>query len=130
MMKKSSPNRKKKNRFTWGTVAIVEAWSSPRILLLDFDTIRPLPRMISILARLRVIGLHAVWISYRRSRHGWHIEIRVNAKLKPSEQVAAQAVLGSDLRRESMNLRRAISLRLNPSNFWSKRWNILYEKKL
>jgi hypothetical protein len=130
MMKKLSPNRKKKNKFSWGTVAVIGSWSNPRTLLVDFDFIVPLPGMIPILARLRVIGIHAVWISYTRSRHGWHLEVRINAKLTPAEQVAAQMALGSDIRRETMNLRRAINLRLNPSRFWSKRFNILYEKKL
>lgn len=129
-MKKSTKTRKKKNKYTWGTVAVIESWSSPYILLLDFDFIMPLPNLIKILAVLRVIGFKAVWISYTRSKHGWHLEVRVNARMIPAEQVAAQAVLGSDIRREAMNLRRAISLRLNPSHFWSKRWNILYWKKL
>jgi hypothetical protein len=115
----------------WGTVAEIEILGTPKILLIDIDQARPVPRLVPILSRLRVIGLKAKWISYRRTRHGWHLEIGINASLKPSETVAAQAVLGSDLRRETMNLRRAISLRVHKhSRFWRKRWNILFLRKL
>ena len=121
----------RKNKYAWGTVAEIESYSNPRILFLDFDMARPVPNLIRFLARIRVIGLRARWVSYRRTRHGWHVEIAINASLLPSEQVAIQACLGSDLAREAMNCRRAIGLRIHKhSRFWRKRWNILFLRKL
>ena len=120
-----------KTRWQWGTVAEIETLGDSQTLLLDFDLARPVPRLIPLLARLRIIGLRARWCSYRRTKHGWHLAIGINASLTPSELVAAQAVLGSDLRRETMNLRRAISLRVHKhSRFWRKRWNIFFLRKL
>lgn len=119
-------------RYEWGTVATIETFASTKTLLLDFDMARPIPCLITLLARVRIIGLRTRWVSYRRTVHGWHVEVGINASLKPSEQVAAQFALGSDPRRETMNLRRAISLRIHPrgSRFWKKRWNILFQDKL
>jgi|ERR1700674_2346138 len=120
-----------KARWQWGTVAEIETLGDSKTLLLDFDMACPVPRLVPFLARLRIIGLRARWVSYRRTAHGWHVEIGINASLTPSELVAAQAVLGSDLRRETMNLRRAISLRVHKhSRFWRKRWNIFFLRKL
>lgn len=51
--------------------------------------------------------------------------------LERSEIVAAQAILGSDFRRESLNLMRCISLRTGrPAPAQEKYWNILFDKKL
>lgn len=120
-----------KINWTWGVVATLEAYSDSKILLLDFDRARPTPRITPILARLRVLGLRAKWSSLRRTKRGWHMEVGVNFALTTAEQVATQAVLGSDLAREAMNLRRAISLRVHKhSPFWKKRWNILFQEKL
>ncbi len=114
-----------------GTVATIEANSNPKVLLLDFDVARPVPRLTPILARLRVIGLRTKWASYRRTKRGWHVEIGIDVALTPPEHVAAQFACGSDPRRETMNLRRVISLRLHPrSNFWRSKWNILFQTKL
>lgn len=115
----------------WGTVAIIEETSSNKKLFLDFDVARPVPRLTPFLARLRVIGLRARWCSYRRTAHGWHVVIAIDVALTPSEQVACQFALGSDPQRETMNTRRAISLRVHRhSAFWKRRWNILFERKL
>lgn len=120
-----------KPRWQWGTIAIIETLGDSKTLLLDYDMARPVPRLAPLLSRLRVIGLRARWFSYRRTKHGWHVEIGIDSALTPSELVAAQAVLGSDLRRETMNLRRAISLRVHKhSRFWRARWNILFREKL
>lgn len=45
----------------------------------------------------------------------------------PAEIVALQAVLGSDRRRETLNLMRVMS-EFGPEG--NKRWNILYRSKL
>lgn len=118
-------------RVRWYSVATIEKYSSRKTLLLDFDVARPVPRLTPFLARLRVIGLRARWCSYRRTAHGWHVVIAIDVALTPSEQVACQFALGSDPQRETMNTRRAISLRVHRhSAFWKRRWNILFERKL
>lgn len=115
----------------WGTVAEIEEYSKPKTLYLDFDVARPVPSLIPILSRLRLIGIRAKWISYRRTRHGWHMVIGINVALIPSEQTMCQFALGSDPRRETMNARRAISMRVHGvSAHWKKRWNILFLRKL
>lgn len=123
--------RSNEKEYEWGTVATIEARSSSKVVLLDFDVARPVPSLVRILASLRVIGLRARWTSYYRTKRGWHMEIGIDRALIPSELVACQAVLGSDIARERMNLRRAISLRVhNVKPFWRKRWNILFRQKL
>jgi hypothetical protein len=125
------PKRRSYENWAWGTVAEIDVYSSPQILFLDFDYARPIPCIVPLLARLQTIGLKAKWMAYSRTKHGWHVEIGINCRLKEAETVAAQAVLGSDLQRETMNLRRAISLRVHKhSPFWRKRWNILFLRKL
>lgn len=107
--------------------------------MLDFDMARPRYGIARILAVFRVVGLRARWYSLFRTQRGWHMEIGINAALPPCGTVALQAILarppkkyetGADLRREAMNLRRAISLERAPSKFWAKRWNILFAEKL
>lgn len=130
-MKKKRARNEKNKIWTWGTVAEIDVLGNPKVLFIDIDHARPIPRLVPFLAKLRIIGLKAKWFAYRRTRHGWHVEIGITASLSPAETVAAQAVLGSDLQRETMNLRRAISLRVHKhSKFWRKRWNILFLKKL
>lgn len=127
---KYSTKRKRKS-CDWGTVAEIDVLGSPQVLLLDYDTPSSLPSLKTFLSTLRVIGIKARWFAYRRTRKGWHVEIGIKASLTPPETVAAQAVLGSDIRREAMNLCRVISLRVHKhSPFWRKRWNILFLKKL
>jgi hypothetical protein len=129
--RKAGRSNAKKARWQWGTVAEIDVYSSPKVLFLDFDHARPVPRLVPFLARLRLIGLRAKWMAYSRTRHGWHMEIGINGSLAPAETVAAQFALGSDPARETMNLRRAISLRIHKhSRFWRKRWNILFLRKL
>jgi len=121
----------RQNLSEYSTVAEIEEYSSRSTLLLDFDVAKPVPRLTPFLARLRVIGLRARWISYRRTRRGWHLAIGIDVALTPSEQVACQFALGSDPQRETMNTRRAISLRVHKhSAFWKRRWNILFRRKL
>lgn len=70
-------------------------------------------------------------IEYRRSRRGWHVIVPIDTPLLPAEQVALQAILGSDSRRELLNAMRVIAMRRKGARrFWRARWNLLYAHKL
>lgn len=109
---------------------VVRKTTNPRELYLDFD--RPKgPTLPMIWTVLRAVGLRPGAIEYRRSRRGWHVVVPVNAALLPAEQVALQAVMGSDSRRELLNAMRVISIRRRGARpFWRARWNLLYARKL
>jgi hypothetical protein len=129
--RKSRNENKKEDKWSWGTVATLENYSNPKTILLDYDMARPVPNLIRILSRIRIVGLTAKWVSYSRTKRGWHVALGINYPLIPSESVALQAVLGSDLARETMNLRRAIAIRVHGvTPHWKKRWNILFKEKL
>ena len=63
-------------------------------------------------------------VRYDRTRHGWHVLVGVEAELSPLMIVAAQAILGSDLKREAFNLMRVQRPR---RGFFRERWNVLYK---
>lgn len=80
---------------------------------------------------LRTCGLTPQWMQFRKTRKGWHLVIRFWRPLLPAEQVAIQAVLGSDRRREGLNLMRVLCMRQKgASAFWRGRWNVLFDRKL
>jgi hypothetical protein len=62
-------------------------------------------------------------VDVRRTRHGYHVRILVQNRIRKRELNFIQLALGSDYRRECMNLRRIIS--------WKqmKIWNVLFEYK-
>ncbi|MDA8161414.1 MAG: hypothetical protein M0022_00700 [Desulfobacteraceae bacterium] len=103
---------------------------SRRRKLIGISSVRRLwIRGISIQSLAHTIGLSVQWIRWDRTRHGWHIVIKVRQKLTLAETIAAQAILGSDPARERLNLARCISLRKRPSKYWEARANILYSRK-
>jgi hypothetical protein len=86
----------------------------------------------------RLLGFRVKTIRLDRTRRGWHvvIDLRANARnsrlarsirngFTPLQKVALQAVFGSDVRRETLNLMRVFN-----GNGGDKRWNILYSRKL
>jgi hypothetical protein len=104
--------------------------TNSRELFLDFDRPRP-PTLKMIWTVLRAMNLRPGAIEYRRSRRGWHVVVPVNASLLPAEQVALQAVMGSDSRRELLNAMRVLSIRRRGARpFWRARWNLLYAHKI
>jgi hypothetical protein len=108
----------------------VRKTTNSRELFLDYDRPRG-PTLKMIWTVLRACDLRPERIEYRRSRRGWHCVIRVNAALLPAEQVALQAVMGSDSRRELLNAMRVLSIRRRGARpFWRARWNLLYAHKL
>lgn len=95
------------------------------LLYLDFDG--PLPRdiMSRIAWGLRLWQWTPEAVRIDRTRHGWHVVVGVQEEVPPPLVVAAQAVLGSDYKREAFNLMRVQHLDALPS-FWRERWNVLY----
>jgi hypothetical protein len=84
------------------------------------------PHYRSMCVSFRIIGtVKPKWINYSRTRRGWHVEIGLNKRIGPLEIVALQAVLGSDPRRECLNLMRVMN-----GGAVDRRWNILYSRKL
>jgi hypothetical protein len=98
--------------------------------MLDFDY-RRTPRLAQIFVGLRLCGLHVIRMRDDRTRKGWHRIITLRESLSPCEIIALQAVLGSDRRRENLNLMRYMRTRdYGMSKYQGKRWNILYARKL
>lgn len=103
---------------------------NPRELLCDFDFARG-PSLRPIWVTLRICDLRPTFIEYRRTGRGWHVVIGLREDLQPAEQVALQSILGSDRRREGLNMMRVLCIRrVGASSFWRARWNILFRGKL
>jgi hypothetical protein len=104
-----------------------------RRLKLDFDGHLPSDLVDRVRALFRWVGGRAAVIEVRRSARGWHVVIHTRAQWAraPIAAVAAQAILGSDPKREMFNLMRALRLADAPV-FWRQehRWNTLYARKL
>jgi hypothetical protein len=97
---------------------------------LDFDNVRAV-RSYIVFSTLRLIGIKPTSLRYERTRHGWHVILTHATKLSAAETVALQCVLGSDRKREALNLMRALAIaRGRYPRFWIRRFNILYRGKL
>lgn len=110
------------------------------LLLLDYDTraeYRDFPVRARFLARWLDLPLTGFRIRRRRSSRGWHVVVyirsmpEVAAAFPPLAIVCAQAILGSDWKREGFNLVRAMYLSAAPVS-WQQigRWNTLYLRKM
>ena len=81
--------------------------------------------------RLSTLCRHQEWTvrhtMIRRTRHGWHVIVTLDNAVEPCIVVAAQAILGSDWKRENFNLFRVQQLAGMPA-VWreARRWNALY----
>ena len=70
-------------------------------------------------------------IIYSPTRKGWHIIIETTRRLSAIETIALQACLGSDVKRELMNLQRYFGFKGKKiPHFWKDRWNLLFARKL
>lgn len=109
---------------------VVDHVASATSLYIDVDRAVP-PKFSDLVSTLRAVGVRPVWTCYRRSARGWHVIIKSRYRILPGEQIALQVLLGSDRKRETLNIMRLLSIRQNgASAFWRKRWNILYRYKL
>ena len=103
------------------------------VLKLDYDAPVPVADLRARLALLGDLFGVAVWriVRTRSSSGGVHITASSEAAtLSPVEIVAAQAVCGSDWKREALNLARTrvLSSARLPA-MWRARWNVLYDRK-
>ena len=112
-----------------GSIGEMEEYSASNKLLLDFDRKRT-PRLMETFSLLRMCGLHATSIRDDRTRKGWHRTILLRETLPEFALVAIQSNLGSDRRREGLNIMRLVRTRNRLSPFQRRRWNILYSAKL
>jgi hypothetical protein len=109
----------------WG---VIKEYHEANKIMCDYDTKKiPSPPLQSL---VHTLGLHVLCCRWDRTVHGWHLIVNIRESLQDAEIVAAQAILGSDLARERLNLARAISIRLHPSKFWAKRINLLFKRKI
>lgn len=100
-------------------------------LLLDFDDLEPLPRLLPRLSFLsRALDFHVKSLTYCYSSggRGIHVVILLRESLPASLVVSLQLLCGSDWRRETFNLVRVKNLR-HATVFWRQRWNTLYSQK-
>lgn len=114
------------------------------LLMLDFDSYeayREFPMRARFLARWLDLPLTLFRIHRRRTARGWHVVVYAAADLwedtwpgsrpQPRNIVIAQAILGSDWKREIFNFVRVLHLHEAPKS-WQKtgRWNTLYTRKM
>ena len=100
--------------------------------LLDIDgpkngqRAKRLPSEAEIAAVGRIVQNEPIAVSYERSPSGggWHVTVIWRDEMTDMEIIAMQAVLGSDLRRETMNLGRVRSGKQD------QYWNLLYRENL
>lgn len=97
----------------------------------DYDSkeeVRGIPEVYSL---ARVIGLLPTSVCYKKTRRGWHLAVTFAEKFTDVELIAIQAMLGDDSFRVSLNFMRYWQSKgKKVPEFWKKRSNILYRKKL
>jgi hypothetical protein len=72
-------------------------------------------------------------IAYSRTNKGWHIEIETRKKLKIPERIAIQCILGSDPKREALNMYRWLCVKGRwgkLDQYWKDRLILLFREKL
>ena len=73
--------------------------------------------------------LKTEYVGYFRTRRGWHVIARLRGRrIPPFALVAMQILLGSDRRREKLNLRRAMFI--GRDTYRAARWQVLFARKL
>lgn len=113
---------------------VKEFSDDPKKLMCDYDAGTRPPSTRELRAMLNRVGERARAVSYERSSslRGWHVVVYLARSLEPAEQTALEAVLGSDLQRCGLDLRRKISVRRSGlrSRFWRARTSLLFSAKL
>lgn len=96
------------------------------LLYLDFDGPVPATLVPWITQCCKLWQWPVEAVRYDRTRRGWHVVVGVRKRIAPPLVVAAQAIFGSDAKREAFNLMRVTQLHRQPK-FWRDRFNVLYE---
>lgn len=117
---------------------MVKRTTNSTMLYMDYDSpdgrfklARNGPTLVMLWTVLRALALRPLWIEHDRTARGWHVIIALPEPVTPAEQVAIQAVMGSDRRRELLNVMRVLSIRRKGApRFWRARWNLLFSRKL
>lgn len=107
------------------TLGRVTVYWSPGLVLCDYDG--PPIRLPRLAVLVRLMALRPLWVRYERTRRGWHVVLRVRERLRLTETVSVQAILGSDPYREAFDFARA---RTAPNSWWAARANLLFGEKL
>ena len=111
-------------------IGVLEEKQNENTIFLDYDRTRT-PKLSPLFFLLRLCEMRPLYVVDVRTRKGWHRVVHLDCRLKPAEIVAAQALLGSDRRRESLNFMRILSLRrFGATNFARSRWNLMFTRKL
>ena len=109
---------------------MIKETTHPRRTYCDYDYWIPRRYVRMVRAVANICGLKVRWMRFDKTRRGWHVVIHWNIALAPAEAVALQFALGSDRRREALNLMRVLSLTRIPSKLKARNWNILFSRKL
>ena len=104
---------------------IVSHFAEPNQTLCDYDAPEA-PELSTVWTVAQRLGLVPLAIEDTRTRRGWHRVITWNRDFTPAETVVLQLLLGSDPSRETFNFERVLSGGAERS----KRWNILFDRKL
>lgn len=96
-------------------------------LLLDYDESIPADFVYRVRSLVQVMGWRVRSIRIDKTRRGYHAIVELREKVPFVEVVCAQAILGSDARREAFNLRRARTIMAGGVPvWWQRRANVLY----
>jgi hypothetical protein len=111
---------RKQKSLRLGRAGYVKQYAKENLLLLDVDQQRA-PRLERMFRVLRGVGIKSKYVRLDKTERGWHVVILMNRKVPPAVTVALQAIMGSDYKRETFNIRRVIS-----GVELGKRWNLLF----
>lgn len=97
--------------------------------MLDEDAGARVITMRSILAVARIVGfgIKSVHVYRSQSGKGRHYVIETDREWSDLEIVCLQSIMGSDIKRETLNLARVIN---SGNGGRSNRWNVLYNRKI
>ena len=108
--------------------AQVEEHAAPNRTLCDYDGDLPKDIADRVHSLARMLDARVEWMRIDRTARGWHLVVEWNRDFEPAQTIALQAILGSDPKREALNLWRVLSgIRTEGQK---KCWNILYRRKL
>lgn len=97
------------------------------VLKLDIDGPLPKTYLSHIQWTTRILGWPIEAVGIRQTVHGYHIRVVLRKKISPVSIVCAQALMGSDVKRETFNLKRARVLKRVPVEWrQADAWNTLY----